>query len=113
MSAVEEIEAAKAKLTKLRDGIPLVQKVTRWEEFNGTPSYSVEDGYRFRGMTNSLEFGEDLEAATLHVTLHATIDAQLAILDLRLEYGDLPQGSGSRFAKVALDLARAINGVAS
>jgi len=44
-------------------------------------------------------------------TLQWTVDAQLAILDLAVEYGDLRNATpGSRFASAALTLARAING---
>lgn len=51
--------------------------------------------------------------ANLIVTLHRTIDAQLAILELAMSYGELGKGNGSRFTKAALTLARAINGVTS
>lgn len=52
----------------------------------------------------------ELADAALIVTIHRTIPAQLELLTLALEYGELAPGNGSRFIAVALDLARAILG---
>lgn len=49
-------------------------------------------------------------AAENIVTLHRTIDAQLTILRLAVEYGELVGGQGSRFTASALALADAILG---
>lgn len=51
-----------------------------------------------------------LHDATLIHTLHATIDAQIALLKLAIDYGDLQVGRGSQFIARAHELAKAILG---
>lgn len=60
---------------------------------------------------DTLAVAEDVFDADTIAMLHGTVEAQLALLRLALEYGDLPEGSGSRFAAAAVNLARAIVGV--
>lgn len=61
-------------------------------------------------MVTTNDWGATPNHVALIVILRETIDAQLALLELAIEYGALPEGSGSRFASLALNLARAING---
>lgn len=108
MSAVEEIQAAIEKLTELRDERGYVEMNGWLAEIREGATGAIEDpGYE--GLTND----------PIIVTLHRTIDAQLAILEAAV--GHFPE----RFMQVqdqrewldkrpstrnALDLARAING---
>jgi len=97
VSAVDEIWDARATL----------------EAFKAR-EYAVDNGWLIE-TDDTITYPDDprrpLTNDEYMVTLHNTIDAQIAILNLRLDYGDLPEGSGSRFAGIALALARAINGV--
>ena len=91
MTAAQEIQAAIDKLTGLRESSTYI-------EING---WLTEGGCS--AITND----------PLIVTLHRTIDAQLAILDVAVAYGELGEGEGSRFIVAAKLLARAINGATS
>lgn len=103
MSAVEEIEAAIAKLTKLRDE-------TRYGELNGWLYEMPEDTSGYWGGPDD-DPRQPITNDPLMVTLHRTIDAQLALiqavaaLNLGPTLDDLPGGFFGR----TVDLARAIN----
>lgn len=121
MSAVEEIETAMEALTDMRSGgSPGPWSVAHAE--NGTViewAAPDADACRFVAVLSD-EDGEDFNAdpggpdcdAYLIVTLHCTIDAQLAILNQALKYerSSIGTGSAEEFHRTALTLARAING---
>lgn len=111
MSAVEEIQAAIEKLTELRDERGYVEMNGWLAEIREGATGAIEDpGYE--GLTND----------PIIVTLHRTIDAQLAILEAAVgeifEWEQDPDVGykAERMFKIAatgraaLDLARAING---
>lgn len=103
MSAVEEIEAAIAKLTELRDRC----SPFRWTAEPGGDGWASIRNYNDRGNLIT-EIAEPLEDdALLIVTLHRTIDAQLAILRSTRELFDTwPKGE---LDPLVGDLVRAIN----
>ena len=112
MSAVEEIQQAIATLERLNmlvDPAPLV----RWRDQESIQGW---DGFIVIG--DSAEEGEDCnpvarvytdELADLIVTLHRTIDAQLAWLRYAVDLESTVQPP-SDFRAHAIALARAING---
>lgn len=115
MSAVDEIQAAIEKLTALKFG----SSVRPWLAEPYT--YGIQDATQRVRITSAGDSDEYNTAegvlpvdARLIVTLHATIDAQLAILNHaygQLKDGYSPDEPGA--TEDALDLARAINGGAS
>lgn len=115
MSALEEVRAAINKLVEL--------KAASTPPTGGTSWYQGKDGYRgfesareiFSGRDETLPGSSDIatwvtpEDATLIVTLHATIDAQAAVMRNFTEvYGESETPNG--YAMSILTLARAING---
>lgn len=99
MTALDELNAAIDKLTRLRDAA----------------GYHRHGEWLAEVVTVGTEYGPAQEEAPvtndpLIVTLFDCIDPLLAILRLGVEYGELTEGSGSRFTARALELARAING---
>jgi len=125
MSALEEIEKAIEKLTKLSKAAPGAPWVSDYE-FDDEPLLRGSDalGNRF---SNEFATLDNPAAGNLIVTLHRTIDAQLRILqtaiadivrwtDADSEWGwepqDGPTPKDSTFI-AKLDLARAINGTTS
>lgn len=102
---IERVQAAIDKLTTERDVAargPWVTNVadTWWLEgvnhrvVRGTPQEEV-----------AFTYGPE---ADLIVTLHRTIDAQLGVLRLAIEYGPLTEGQGPRFWRAAIVLADTI-----
>jgi len=114
MSALEEIEAAIKKLTKMR---------TRKFEGNFYPHGGARFATSFGdGKRELLADTFDAEATEMFVTLHATIDAQLAILTHAHEHfphfilrgAEEEEWLGKRpSVRDAFTLATAINGTAS
>jgi hypothetical protein len=104
VSALAEIRAAIDKLTELR----AASTPGSWRTglLRGDGWVSVDGNWVIGDATNT-------EDADLIVTLHRTIDPQLAILEVAVAYGDLGEGQGSRFILAATVLARAINGATS
>lgn len=111
MSATHEIRAAIKKLTSLKDDTVtishgwLVQNVDACTCAGGTieSSYMHEPGCGTEPLTND----------PLTITLHATIDAQLAILKVgAAAYAHYSEDSGRDLDhdKAAMQLACAING---
>jgi hypothetical protein len=123
VSAVDEIETAVKKLTQLRDAS--TAGIWRGRYYGGTrlPKQrivsvvaSAEDDEH--GLERVVNLGDYFtkEDAALIITLHRTIDAQLAILRVGLsaytEYiSDIRRAL--KHDKAALALARAINGTPS
>jgi hypothetical protein len=119
MSAIEEIEAAIAKLTELHHASPAAP----WDYTDDGDGYSIQGsddyGHEF---CNSFTWSDNSYASDLIVTLHRTIDAQLAILHASVsEIFDWEQDpdmgyKAERMFKItahgraAIALARAING---
>jgi hypothetical protein len=101
MSDTKTIQAAVEKLEGLRDA--------SWSIVPGRWT-NEEDAQEIVGSHGAIGECWNSDNADLIVTLHATIDAQLALLKLALEYGQLADGEGSRFSARASDLARAILG---
>ena len=101
MSAVEEIQQAIATLERLRaESTP-----GAWEGYDD----GILVGINSPQVTVAFEGDLRVRDIDLIVTLHRTIDAQLAIM--RLSLGD---ARGSEFCwQFALPLARSINGGAS
>ena len=87
MSAVDEIEAAIAKLTGLRSSVTE-------PHFKAMAYYATgtQGGY-----------------TELTLVLHRTIDAQLAILRIAAQFAQI---TPNRYTDAGVDLARAINGTA-
>ena len=114
MSAVAEIQAAIDKLTKLRDESTQPTDGNAWIQGRSTHRYE-STGDVYTGPDENTHGSADIvayiqpEDAALIVTLHATIDAQMAILAAALKWksGFFP---GSIAYASALDLARSING---
>ena len=105
MTPVEEIEAAIAKLTGLRDSSLSAPWVGwRQNEPLGGERFGVESRGEYVAKTFARSETELIEV------LHRTIDTQLAILRETLEYED---GFGIDEDDTTLILARAINGTAS
>jgi hypothetical protein len=107
VNAVEEIEAAIAKLTKLRDD----SSVGVWYQSMVGISSKTETMGRYSVIGDVAD-----EDTALIVTLHRTIDAQLDFLrTARGFYGAGLTGdaASSLFAEHALQMARAINGTTS
>jgi len=103
MNATEKIQAAIESLSRLHKGC-----LPGWEH-----CYSVSGGdgdSSIRSARGGEVIADLVEPhhADLIAALHRTIDAQLAVLRLALEYGNLPEGSGSRFTHAALTLADAL-----
>lgn len=118
MTAVEEIQTAIDELTRLKDSS--TEGYWRVYEDSGTTIHSDPETYSplidAGDFAASSERFENPADAYLIVTLHRTIDAQLAILRLGLAFyhGDPTLLPGVvRAADNALALARAINGVTS
>lgn len=108
MTALEEIEAAIEKLTELQSS----STDGRWELFHAYDGYeivTVNDRVTFGGLSSVSDGAiPDVSDAYLVVTLHRTIDAQLAILrDAAFTLGSIAQ---FRDCHAELVLARAING---
>jgi hypothetical protein len=105
MSAIEEIEAAIVKLTELHHAAP----AGPWGYTDDGDGYSIQGsddyGHEF---CNSFTWSDNSYASDLIVTLHRTIDAQLAILrHVAMHYsGDLGIGTNRH----VIALAHAING---
>lgn len=110
MNAVEKLEAAISKLEAQKRDTTLGP----WTMYGGEPfGYGIEGGYNpgdpdKAGETVVARSEIADEDVDLIVTLHRTIDAMLALLRLALEYGELSEGTGSRFTAAALALATAI-----
>lgn len=115
MNAVEEIQAAIDKLTKLK------ARSTRgtWEVDDNRPFSSELQGIFVPDVRKySIKFDWDEQPkradADLIVTLHRTIDAQLAILNDFIERYGMRRADDwepiAPAARNALTLARAING---
>lgn len=110
MTALDEITAAIDRLTALRDA----STPGPWEFREESPSMNGRNWtMRTKGVAgiqiSAHEYRHGTENTELIVTLHETIDPLLAIMSLAVEYGELAEGSGSRFTTHALALARAIN----
>lgn len=101
MNPADTIQAAIDKLSRQRDASQRIVS-GRWA--------NDDDPEEVTGSHGAVSESWSREHADLIVTLHATIDAQLAVLHLALDYGELESGSGSRFIKAANELARAILG---
>ena len=106
--SVERIEAAIAKLEGLRSGC----WPGAWDYHDGV--ISTERGFElFRHHENDVYTngapidGEALAQARLVITLHRTVDAQLAILRLGVEFAAI---SPNRYTDAAAALADAILG---
>ena len=91
MTAVQEIQAAIDKLTAVKNA-PIVTALF---------TADISQAEWFSRTSKKLAI------------FHRTIDAQLAILDVAVAYGELGEGEGSRFIIAAKLLARAINGPTS
>lgn len=121
MSAVEEIEAAIARLTELRgkSNSGPWEPIRQEEPESGAALFVLGNGPSLDSDFNNIR---DYADADLIVTLHRTIDAQLAILMAgRTAYGpsfkdvnyrDLP-GWAAEARSHALTFAEAINGTAA
>lgn len=116
MNAAESIQGAIDKLTRLRDET----ESTRWhvvdrsapdEEFAryGYDIHGENDWRVTQGGMSTVREGAiaDLLDADLIVTLHATIDTQVKVLEVGLRFVRLAPGL---FTEAALDLANAILG---
>lgn len=101
MNTIETLQAAHNKLWAQRE-LTLPRVVGRWD--------NSEEPQTVTGTHGEVADFWAVSCADLVVTLHATIDAQLAVLTLAISYGDLPKGKGSSFTAAALELARAILG---
>ena len=106
MSAVDEIQAAIEKLIGLRDHSLYQGKWTAIDHANGF-NYGAENAD-----DGPVLWMEDIDARDLVVTLHNTIDAQLAILRNVITCAHLYNEAELAEAYAEdIDLARAINGV--
>lgn len=106
----ETIESALDKLESLRDRCWPGEWVYRNEQIETTDRFSLfkhHDHDRIDGY-GALGGDQPRAQAELVVTLHHTIDSQLSLLRLALEYGELDAGGGSRFIAAAFDLAESI-----
>lgn len=107
MTPVEKLEAAIAKLTASQAGIDIdgdwLIEYTNEHDCGGygeASSWTHEPSCGIVPLTNDAE----------EVTRYRTVDAQLGILHLAVEYGQLESGNGSRFSSAAVVLATAILG---
>ena len=94
MNAIEEIQAAIEKLTRQRDAAT----AGVWVDYGGF--ISGRAGQWVSGDSRSVD-------SALIVTLHRTIDAQLAILQLAITFAEITHNV---YTDTCVDLARAING---
>lgn len=111
MSAVQEIEAAIKKLTDMK---ARSQGDIWYRSIRGISAHGGEFGANPEGIVDAQNGRRSMHTsrctpvdADLIVTLHRTIDAQLAILNLAIAFAAI---SPNRHTDAALDLARAING---
>jgi hypothetical protein len=116
VNAVEEIEAAITKLTAEREAAMRGPWVANENFGYYGGSFGIEGGVQDE-WEDSPGYALEKTDAVLITTLHRTIDAQLALLTSALG-GARDLGSGHypdepNAVDLALDLARAINGVAS
>ena len=108
----ETIERAIDKLEALRDGCWPGEWVYVDEEIRTNEGFSLFmhhlhdriEGNIFADLCGT----QPCAQAELVVTLHRTVEPQIALLRLALEYGELDAGSGSRFIAAAFDLAESI-----
>lgn len=108
MTPVERLQAAIDRLESMREEAP----PGPWEQHLSGWSTTLYSGLDSEHPWSAVEVAaaQTRYSAQLIVTLHRTIDAQLAILHLAVEYGELPNGQGSRFSACARALADAILG---
>ncbi|MBF4578938.1 hypothetical protein [Frigoribacterium sp. VKM Ac-2530] len=106
MTTAETLRAAIAKLTEQRDAA--MKGPWRHIALNywGAPT----PGIWADGEDSEVGYPFNQPDANLLVTLHATIDAQIELLKLAIDYGDLQVGRGSQFIAHAHELATAILG---
>lgn len=73
-----DLEAIEARANAATEG---PWEVERWEDFGGTPSFSIPDVERFRDLRNSVDFGVDKDTATF--VAHARTDIPALVAALR------------------------------
>ncbi|WIA95773.1 hypothetical protein [Curtobacterium sp. MCBA15_004] len=110
MTPLEELQGAHKRLSELRESsdapgqwVRVAGEYTRWHDVQDGDGLFVAEVDR-------------KPAADLIVTLHRTIDAQLAVLDTEIRWNrahHLLLGANNSAQGLALTLARAINGEAS
>ena len=108
VNAVDEIEAAIRKLTKLRDAAT-PGPWWAWHSGNGRMGSSVDAATHDPDNPEMVVEGMAADV-DLIVTALGTIDAQLAILRASIPNAQLAINTGTQSTGVAVDLARAING---
>ena len=106
----ETIESAIDKLESLRDRCWPGEWVYRGEEIQTTGGFNLFKHHHHDRIDGYGDLGgaQPYAQAELVVTLHRTVEPQIALLRLALEYGELVDGGGSRFIAAAFDLAESI-----
>jgi hypothetical protein len=114
MSPLEELQAAHKRLSELRDAQSRTDKWWTWDDtLPDSAKGEIWADYPNGNEARDIGQMKRTQDAELIVTLHRTIDAQLAILDIEIGWERAHReffGKSAKSSSLGLNLARAING---